>query len=62
MTFNVRERPGRSLKPAKRQLQNRNLELELQGREITENDYETLLNLGQFTVNSITFNRLMMIF
>ena len=46
MTFNVRERPGRSLKPAKRQLQNRNLELELQGREITENDYETLLNLG----------------
>ena len=62
MTFNVRERPGRSLKPAKRQLQHRNLELELQGREITENDYETLLNLGQFTVNSITFNRLMMIF
>ena len=62
MTFNVRERPGRSLKPAKRQLQNRNLELELQGREITENDYETLLNLGQFTVNTVTFNRVMMIF
>ena len=62
MTFNVRERPGRSLKPAKRQLQNRNLELELQGREITENDYETLLNLGQFTVNTVAFNLLMMIF
>ena len=62
MTFNVRERPGRSLKPAKRQLQNRNLELELQGREITENDYETLLNLGQFTGNPVKFNRLMMIF
>ena len=62
MTFNVRERPGRSLKPAKRQLQNRTLELELQGREITENDYETLLNLGQFTVNTVTFNRVMMIF
>ena len=62
MTFNVRERPGRSLKPAKRQLQNRNLELELQGREITENDYETLLNLGTFTVNPVTFNRLIMIF
>ena len=62
MTFNVRERPGRSLKPAKRQLQNRNLELELQGREITENDYETLLNLGQFTVNTVTFNLVMIIF
>ena len=62
MTFNVRERPGRSLKPAKRQLQNRNLELELQGREITENDYETLLNLGTFTINPVTFNRLIMIF
>ena len=61
MTFNVRERPGRSLKPAKRQLQNRNLELELQGREITENDYETLLNLGQLTVNPVTFNGLMII-
>ena len=62
MTFNVRERPGRSLKPAKRQLQNRNLELELQGREITENDYETLLNLGQFTVNPVTFNLVTIIF
>jgi len=47
LTFNVRERPGRALKPAKRIIQNRQLELELQGREITENDYDQLLQLDR---------------
>ena len=32
---------------AKRIIQNRQLELELQGREITENDYEQLLQLDR---------------
>jgi len=45
--FNVRERPGQSLKPAKRILPENNLALELQGREITDNDYERLLNLDR---------------
>lgn len=47
LKFNVRERPGQSLKPAKRVLQNQTLSLELQGREITENDYEQLLHLDR---------------
>ena len=47
LTFNVRERPGRAVKPAKRIIQNRQLELELQGREITENDYDRLLTLDR---------------
>ena len=48
INFNVRDRPGRSLKPAKRRLQlNEQLTLELQGREITEADYDQLLNLDR---------------
>jgi len=47
LKFNVKEKPGQSLKPAKRNLQTQNLALELQGREITEGDYETLLNLDR---------------
>ncbi|CAG5090482.1 Oidioi.mRNA.OKI2018_I69.PAR.g12619.t1.cds [Oikopleura dioica] len=45
--FNVRERPGQSLKPAKRNLANHQLTLELQGREIQEEDYERLLELDR---------------
>lgn len=45
--FNVRERPGQSLKPAKRNLASQQLTLELQGREIQEEDYERLLELDR---------------
>jgi len=47
LLFNVRERPGRAVKPAKRIIQNQQLGLELQGREITENDYDQLLTLDR---------------
>jgi len=45
--FNFRERPGQSLKPAKRTLPRHQMALELQGREINDGDYERLLDLDR---------------